>query len=387
MRTHTSQAADRPAAAVIGDDGLDALIRALTEAGRRVLAPTEHAGAITIGDINGLADLPRGRGDVQAPGRYRLTETEDAGWFAHGPTAEGWKRFLYPPEECVWRAEAKGASWREEPTTTDDADSADTLALLGVRACDLAAVAVLDRVLGPEGAADPRYRARRERAVIVAVDCARPGGTCFCASMGTGPGAGDRYDLRLTPLADDPGSRFLVRAGSAAGADLLARLPARPADDAALAAAEATLNAAGQAMGRAMPADAEARLKRNLEHPRWNETAERCLTCGNCTSVCPTCFCSEVEDRSSLDGRRAERWRLWDSCFSVRFSYLHGGSVRESGAARYRQWITHKLAWWHDQFGTSGCVGCGRCITWCPVGIDITEEVAALPATAAAVPA
>jgi len=94
--------------------------------------------------------------------------------------------------------------------------------------------------------------------------------------------------------------------------------------------------------------------------------------------VCPTCFCSTVEDTTDLSGLHAERWRKWDSCFTLDFTYIHGGSIRREGASRYRQWITHKLAHWHDQFGSSGCTGCGRCITWCPVGIDITEEARAI---------
>ena len=126
-------------------------------------------------------------------------------------------------------------------------------------------------------------------------------------------------------------------------------------------------------------------LARNLEHPRWEEVAERCLTCGNCTMVCPTCFCTSVEDVSDLAGGEAERVRVWESCFSVEHSFLHGGSVRRSGRSRYRQWLTHKFGTWHDQFDSSGCVGCGRCIAWCPVGIDVTEELAAIRETDGAV--
>ncbi|MBZ0254314.1 MAG: 4Fe-4S dicluster domain-containing protein, partial [Candidatus Methylomirabilis sp.] len=134
-------------------------------------------------------------------------------------------------------------------------------------------------------------------------------------------------------------------------------------------------------MGRSLNTDGvKELLYANAEHPRWAETAERCLSCANCTMVCPTCFCSTVEDVSDLSGEAAERRRKWDSCFTMDFSYLVGGSVRGSGAARYRQWMTHKLGSWIDQFGTSGCVGCGRCIAWCPVGIDITEEAEALRA-------
>jgi ferredoxin len=134
-------------------------------------------------------------------------------------------------------------------------------------------------------------------------------------------------------------------------------------------------------MARAMPElNLVDLLKENYAHPRWDDVAERCVTCGNCTMVCPTCFCFSVTDTSSLTGEDPERHRSWDSCFTMDHSYLHGGSVRVSGRSRYRQWMTHKLATWHDQFGTSGCVGCGRCITWCPAGIDITEEVAAIAA-------
>jgi Fe-S oxidoreductase len=94
--------------------------------------------------------------------------------------------------------------------------------------------------------------------------------------------------------------------------------------------------------------------------------------------VCPTCFCTSVEETNDLTGTESSRSRRWDSCFTMDFSYIHGGSVRNSPKSRYRQWMTHKLSTWVDQFGTSGCVGCGRCITWCPVGIDITEEVRAI---------
>jgi ferredoxin len=116
----------------------------------------------------------------------------------------------------------------------------------------------------------------------------------------------------------------------------------------------------------------------NLEHPRWKEVADRCLSCANCTLVCPTCFCSSVTEVTDLTGDAVSRERQWASCFTLEHSQMHGANARPTTASRYRQWLTHKLAGWIDQFGTSGCTGCGRCITWCPVGIDITEEVAAI---------
>jgi Fe-S-cluster-containing hydrogenase component 2 len=196
--------------------------------------------------------------------------------------------------------------------------------------------------------------------------------------MGTGPTATSGFDLCLTELADAQGHRFLVESGSPRGGQILAEVTQRPATEADLEAAAANAAAASATMGRHMPEQAAALLARNQEHPRWLDVAERCLSCSNCTLVCPTCFCSTVQDSGSLDGTEAERWRVWDSCFSVEFSYLHGGPIRRDTSSRYRQWLTHKLSHWHEQFGTSGCTGCGRCITWCPVGIDITEEVAAI---------
>jgi sulfhydrogenase subunit beta (sulfur reductase) len=160
---------------------------------------------------------------------------------------------------------------------------------------------------------------------------------------------------------------------------VLAGVPYRLAEDGdEHDAAEVTAGAVTK-MGRHMPeVDLKALLYANYEHPRWDDVADRCLTCGNCTMVCPTCFCTSVEDTADLAGEEAERWRRWESCFSIQFSHVTGGETRRSPRSRYRQWMTHKLATWFDQFGTSGCVGCGRCITWCPVGIDITEEVSAI---------
>jgi formate hydrogenlyase subunit 6/NADH:ubiquinone oxidoreductase subunit I len=186
-------------------------------------------------------------------------------------------------------------------------------------------------------------------------------------------------DLALTELIDSDRHDFLAEAGSAAGAALLAELEPRPVEQADWAAADTAERTARAGMGRALDTQGlKERLQVSREHPHWERVAERCLTCANCTLVCPTCFCSSVEDTSDLTGQVAERWQRWDSCFTLDFSYLYGGSVRRSTKARYRQWLTHKLADWHDEFGMSGCVGCGRCIAWCPVGIDITEEAAAI---------
>jgi ferredoxin len=362
---------------VVAVDALDDLLTALRRRGYRVLGPTVRDGAIVYDDLELADELPAGWTDRQDGGTYRLERREDDARFGYAVGPHSWKRFLFPPRVRLWRASLNGAG----PTVEEEPPDETPLALVGVRSCELHAIEIQDRVLLAGTFSDRDYAARREGAFIVAVDCFEPGGTCFCTSMGTGPKVEAGYDLALSELLEGE-HRFLAVAGTERGAEVLAELPGRPAEATDIAAADAAVTAAAGRMGRTMESfDLRDLLARNLEHPRWDDVAKRCLTCGNCTMVCPTCFCTAVEDETDLAGTEVERSRVWDTCFSLDYSYIHGGSIRPSGRSRYRQWMTHKLGTWHDQFGTSGCVGCGRCITWCPVGIDITEEVAAIRAT------
>lgn len=360
--------------AVITPDGLAGLITALRAQRFQVIAPTLRDQAIIYDEIETIADLPAGWTDVQDGGHYRVQRRQDAALFGYNVGPHAWKRFLHPPLVRLWRAERENGALK----ITDNAEPAARYAFLAVRSCELHAIAIQDRVFLEGPYVDPHYRARREGAFIIAANCGQAGGTCFCVSMHTGPKAAEGFDLALTELLDNE-HRFLVEIGSERGAALLQLVPHRPVEEHDTAmAADAVARAEGN-MGRRMRSDdVRELLQANLEHPRWDDVAERCLTCGNCTMVCPTCFCTAVEDENDLSGNVAERKRRWDSCFTMDFSYIHGGSVRSSARSRYRQWMTHKLASWADQFGTSGCVGCGRCITWCPVGIDITEEVRAI---------
>jgi sulfhydrogenase subunit beta (sulfur reductase) len=361
-------------AAVIGSVGLDALIAALRGRGYTVIGPRVRSESIVYDEVASVDDLPGGWVDVQEGGTYRLRRDDGAGVFAHTVGHDSLKRFLFPPVVRTWRARhgEDGALEVEPPPPPP------RYAFLGVRSCDLHAVAIQDRVFLRDRYVEPDYEARRRDAFFVAVQCGRAGGTCFCASMDTGPRADAGFDLALTEL--DHG--FVVEVGSERGADVLAELERRPAGPEDRAQAEALVERTATSMGRRLDvSDIRDLLYANAEHPRWEEVADRCLSCGNCTLVCPTCFCSSVEDTTDLAGAETERTRLWESCFTLDHSYIHGGAVRRSGSSRYRQWMTHKLASWIDQFGTSGCVGCGRCITWCPVAIDITEEAAAIRAT------
>lgn len=372
---------DGSAPRVLAGHTLDPLLAALAARGYRTVGPRVRDGAIVYDTVTATADLPRGIGDTQAPGHYRLVARDDGALFGYTVGATSWKRFLHPPAEVLVRMERTPAGLRRLPPP----DPGPPLAFLGVRACDVAAIRVQDRVLAASTPADPGYAARRARLFIVAVDCAQAAATCFCTSFGTGPGATEGFDLALTELPGDGGYRLVARAGSPAGAALLAALPGRDATAAELAAAAAVPAATAATITRRLPtAGLKDALQAASEHPHWDAVAERCLACANCTQACPTCYCTSTQDRGSVDGSSAERVRAWDSCFNADFSFVHGGPVRHSTAARYRQWLTHKLAGWVDQFGESGCVGCGRCIAWCPVGIDLTAEVAALRAPAAA---
>lgn len=353
---------------VIDLAGLDALFDALHAEGRVIVGPTVRDGAVVYEPLRSPTELPRGVVDDQAPGRYRL-EASGTRLFSWSVGPQSPKRWLHPPELTLFRARRAGASFETET----DAPPAP-LALIGVRACDLAAIAIQDRVFLGSGVTDPHYASRRSHVLLIAVQCDRAASTCFCASMGTGPRVTSGYDLLLTELVDDDGHRFVVEVGSGAGHALAQALPLRPAGadaDAPQAAAEA----ARAQIARHLPTEGlRERLLDALADVRWHDVAQRCLGCANCTLVCPTCFCTTVDDVTTLDGTH-ERIRRWDSCFHPGFSYLHGvGPVRSQVGARYRQWLTHKLATWHDQFGTSGCVGCGRCVAWCPAGIDIVAE-------------
>jgi sulfhydrogenase subunit beta (sulfur reductase) len=361
--------------AVVTQDGLQILLDRLKGLGYRVVGPMMRDQAIVYDDIASLDDLPRGWTDEQDGGHYRLVERDDDALFGYAVGPHSWKKFLHPPLLRLWRAEHSAQGTR----VVTDPGPDEKLAFVGVRSCELHAIAIQDKVFLQGTYIDPHYRARREGTFIIAVNCGQAGGTCFCVSMKTGPKAQSGFDLTLTEVISAEGQRFVVEIGTDAGAMVLVDVPHRLVTQDDINAAEAIVEHTAMSMGRQMQSDdIHELLLRNLEHPRWDEVAERCLTCANCTMVCPTCFCTSVEDSSDLAGKETSRSRRWDSCFTMDFSYIHGGSVRASTRSRYRQWMTHKLATWFDQFGTSGCVGCGRCITWCPVGIDITEEAQAI---------
>lgn len=349
-------------------------LNVLADQGYQVIGPTARDGAIVYDEVTSVDDFPTGWTDRQTGGMYRLEHSGGAELFGYTTSPQSWKRYLHPPVLTLWQARRTNGTFQVIPE-----DTPPRRAFIGVRACELQAIAIQDKVFLHSEYVDPHYKARRDNIFIVAVNCGHAGGTCFCASMNSGPKAAAGYDLALTEVVDSQQHYYLVEIGTERGADVMSTLPHHAAGEAEIEAADAILSNVVATMGRTLDTDGlKELLYHSYESPRWDDVAQRCLACGNCTQVCPTCFCTTVEDVTDLTGAEASRIRKWDSCFTMDFSYIHGGSIRYSAKSRYRQWMTHKLATWIDQFGSSGCVGCGRCITWCPVGIDITKEAQAI---------
>jgi sulfhydrogenase subunit beta (sulfur reductase) len=343
--------------------------------GFALIGPTVRDGSVVLDEIDGLEDLLQGWVDEQQPGQYRLKKSRENRYFGCSVGPQSWKQYLHPPRLSLFSAEKSNGSWRFRTPP----EPPPHYAFIGVHACDLAAIAILDRVLIGGEFRDPHYGVRREHVFILAANCGQATSSCFCTSMKTGPKVTGGFDLALTELPDI----FVVEIGSEAGSEMMRGIAWEAATAFDLSRASRVTQHAERQMTRQMQTDDLPEvLYENLEHPHWDEVATRCLSCANCTMVCPTCFCTTVEDTTNLKATASERIRLADSCYNRDFSHVHGGNIRPSIKSRYRQWLTHKLASWHDQFGSSGCVGCGRCITWCPVGIEITEEVNSIRAKA-----
>lgn len=361
---------------------LDALFGALGKNNRRIIGPARRGTAIVYDEITSASDLPIGWRSEQEAAVYRLKRRDDEACFGFAVAANSWKTFLFPPSARLFGAERNGKGFTiRAPGGEPAGESKDQpgYALIGVRACELSAILIHDAVFTGGPYPDPAYRAMRGRCVIVAVNCTSADRTCFCTSMQTGPRATAGFDLCLTEILRPPDHYFLVEVGSKMGEDILRAVPHRPATQEDVDLAARKIDEASSGMVRSVEMNGTQKiLAQNPDHPAWENVAGRCLACTNCTMVCPTCFCTTIEDVSDLSGKHAERWRKWDSCFTADFSYIHGGSIRQSIKSRYRQWLTHKFSTWIDQFGKPGCVGCGRCITWCPAGIDVTSEIAAL---------
>ena len=364
--------------AVLPAEALSSLFKLLVQEGFQLAGPTVQDGHLVLDYFSRVEDLPQGWTTEADAGVFRLARRNDPAYFGFNLGQESWKKFLFPSRLPLFQAQRLKGGLNFQPVP----DTAPPYALIGVRACELAALDVHDRTLRDGPYPDPVYTARRQNLFIVAVNCTESDAACFCASLGTGPGVATGFDLALTELVDADGHVFLIKAGSPKGEAILAKLPQQPATPAQREKARGLIQEAARSQTRALKTeDLPGFLYERYDHPQWNDVASRCLSCSNCALVCPTCFCHAIVDQVDLEGEQAERWRLWDVCHMLEHSYIHGGYIRTSTKSRYRQWLTHKLASWIDQFGCLGCIGCGRCLVWCPVAIDLTAEIRAIRET------
>lgn len=357
----------------------DVFLNALHESGYEIIGPTVQDQTVVYDTIEKTTDLPVGWVDAQREGSYRIFKNGVRSFFGFSVGPHAWKKFLHLAELLLFSARTNSAGFK----TFEPNHAIAKRAFLGVRPCELSAILKQDKVFLDGKYVDTAYQLRRENALIIAVNCFRIGGNCFCHSMKTGPHAESGFDICLTEVDNDDHHYFVLETGSKSGEAVLAKMPAlENATQQDLKRVKAQLEQGIDDMAKFVDTtEIQSLFYKNYDNSIWNEIADRCMNCGNCTMVCPTCFCTNVEDVTDLTGSEAQRWRRWDSCFTMDFSYIHGGSVRPSAENRYRHWITHKFAAWHDQFKESGCVGCGRCITWCPVGIDVTQEIKKLQRT------
>jgi len=350
------------------------LITALQENGYEVIGPQVDSGAIVYKPLSDVSQLPEGYSDDQKAGHYRLKKNKSNRWFAWANAAQSIKPFAFVPTEVLWSSskistpEASGETIQFQKKEPDVVPQA----ILGVRSCDLAALAIQDAHFLQQSYIDSYYQARREKLLLIAVNCTHPSKSCFCHSTGDGPSATTGFDI----LLDELDSAFVIQAGSGKGDSIVSLLPLEELEQDDLLQVDRQNKVAEETQTKKLPnADVRLLLKENSDSEFWDDIAKRCLACGNCTSVCPSCFCYSEHEQPELDGNKSTHIREWDSCFNQSHSYIHGIVVRSETKHRYRQWLTHKFSGWFDQFGKSGCVGCGRCTTWCPVGIDVVDAV------------
>ncbi len=347
----------------------DSLLTVLRSLGAQCIGPTVRDHAIVYAPITSSTALPQGIHDIQAPGSYTLSRADESRWFAWANGPQALKPLLFAPEETLWQVEREIDGGLLFQARVPDVG---ITAVLGVRACDIAAMVLQDQHFISGDNIDQAYATRRQDLIIIAVNCTHPAATCFCHATGDGPVARDHYDILLDELEEG----FAVQTGSTRGEEIIKQLDLLPLSKSQAEQIQAAHNTAIEQQTRHLPAvNIPALLAQQQDANHWQVVGDRCLSCGNCTSVCPTCFCHHTIDEPALEGNFTTRLRQWDSCFSQDHSYIHGFTLRPDSASRYRQWLTHKFSSWVEQYGRSGCVGCGRCISWCPVEIDVTEEL------------
>ena len=291
---------------------LGSLFDALIKRGYHIIGPTVENGAIVYDELKSDNDLPIGYTDIQDAGKYRLKRRKDKALFVYVVGPDSWKKVLHKPVLTLWSAKKNGKQFE----ISTNGKAIEKYAFFGVRACEVSAIEIQDKVFMGDQFQDTHYMETRKKVFIIAVNCTVAGGNCFCTSMNTGPQVKSGFDIALTEVLKGKEHYFVVEAGTDAGQKVLADVSRKEANEKEIKTALNAIKKAEGQMGRTMDTtEIKELLYRNTEHPHWDEVARRCLSCANCTMVCPTCFCTTVEDVTDLTGDSASRIRKWDSCF------------------------------------------------------------------------
>jgi len=309
--------------------------------------------------------VPKGKEFVFAP----ITSAEELA-LHYQTTLLPPKKLLHLPFEVLF-------SFHEDQHIEETGAPPRPQVILGIHPCDVHAIHILDKAYTSEYP-DPYYIAKRRNTILIALNCTTPGEHCFCSSFGTGPALKEGYDLLLTDLGDG----FLMEVGSEIGKKVLHDIDMEliPAPRVALVEKQKVIDNARRRFQKRLNTEGlHELLEDNFRHPLWEELMHQCLACGSCTMVCPTCFCYNVVDKLDLNLKSGKRQREWDSCMLLEYAQVAlGHNFRKDRDARVKQRIYHKLVYYEPQFGTLGCVGCGRCIKTCVKKIDITDIISRL---------
>lgn len=323
---------------------LEKLIAQWRSEGKKILAPKRRGDKVDFDWVTSLGEVS----------------------FDHVQTVQSPKSAVFPRVEELFSF--RNSAGRVEIGDRDPGTLPETV-VFGLRPCDAAAFAALEAIFNWD-APDRLFAARRARTTLVTLACSRADEYCFCTSVGGGPGAVTGSDILLTDMGQ---GEFLAEIASAQGRKLLLAAeslfgPAGDADkESRLARLEAVFSP--QAVAAAL-----AGLFENAAF--WEEQSRRCVGCGACAYVCPTCACFDIQDEGAATGKRL---RSWDSCgFGLFTLHTSGHNPRPLQSQRWRQRLMHKFSYMPERQGVLGCVGCGRCSRACPVDMNILEHLRAI---------
>jgi len=351
---------------------LQRLFDTLLDQGFDLNGPAVKNNSIQYVPINLTEQLPWGVQDKQDLSIHELKVVDDSKCFQWSNGASSAKSHLFKQDVTLWKV------LKDEDTQklefVQEKIKAKPVALFGLKSCDLEAIKIQDKTLLHGKFVDDIYQNYRKNLFAIGVNCVYASSNCFCKSLNTGPEIKtDVAELILTEIKDG----FLVEYISERAKGILAVDEWVDVSPGMVSEAKTLKNQAND-QHKSIPL-AEIRSanmhRGSKDADLWNSFMGDCTSCGTCTQVCPTCFCHKTEELPSFDEDESEHIRMWDSCFNESHGYTNGINHRPDLLSRYQMWMMHKFSEWQRQFGVSGCVGCGRCMSWCPVGIDVTDGV------------